>query len=466
MLPAALLGGFLLLFAALFRDQLWPAPAVKVSPVLATAPSDAPAADAAKSAPPADSPAPAATNESAPTPSDAPARFQAGGWIEPDPFPVKATSLIDGIIASVHVTEGQLVRKDDPLATLVDDDARLALEQAERKLHSAEAERRVHFATIDEANQRLAAAKARQRAAQSLQSEANDQFTRLQRLPDGAVPESDVVAARLRFKRETAIAEAAGSAVSEISAEILRLQAEIQVRDAAVALATSHVAQARLAQSRTRITAPIDGRILRLHAAPGQKKMLQGDDPDSSTVALLYDPAKLQVRVDVPLADAAALAVGQPVRVFCSMLTDLALHGTVSRISGEANLQRNTLQAKVRLHQPPDVLRPDMLCRVEFLDPPVAATTSPQGGKSGVAPSVAVTGRLHTWVPVTAVRDGTVWLCDPQSRRVSRRQISAAGDSRDGYQRISQGLRPGEWVVIAPEQLSEGSRINPILVTP
>src|SRR5690606_26056403 len=104
-------------------------------------------------------------------------------------------------------------------------------------------------------------------------------------------------------------------------------------------------------------------RVLRLHAMPGQKRMLGMDDENSSTIAILYDPAKLQVRVDVPLADAAGLKIGQKVRIHCGLLPDREFQGEVTRISGEADLQRNTLQAKVRIVDPVEELRPEMLCR-------------------------------------------------------------------------------------------------------
>src|SRR5690606_23362563 len=121
------------------------------------------------------------------------------------------------------------------------------------------------------------------------------------------------------------------------------------------------VEKARLALSRTIVGSPVDGRVLRLLSIPGQKKMLSDNDSESSTVAILYDPAKLQVRVDVPLADAAGLQVGQTARIRCGLLPDKVFDGTVTRITGEADLQRNTLQAKVSIASPVDQLRPEML---------------------------------------------------------------------------------------------------------
>ena len=57
--------------------------------------------------------------------------FQASGWIEPDPLPVKATALISGVVDEVFVLEGESVGEDDIIATLVDDDAELDLATAE-----------------------------------------------------------------------------------------------------------------------------------------------------------------------------------------------------------------------------------------------------------------------------------------------------------------------------------------------
>ncbi|RYD31234.1 MAG: HlyD family efflux transporter periplasmic adaptor subunit, partial [Verrucomicrobiaceae bacterium] len=210
--------------------------------------------------------------------------------------------------------------------------------------------------------------------------------------------------------------------------------------------------------SRTIIPAPISGRVLRLIAAPGQKKMLQDNDMESSTVAVLYDPAKLQVRIDVPLADAAGLEVGQGVRVRCNLLPDKVFNGVVTRINGEADLQRNTLQAKVSIMNPVDQLRPEMLCRAEFLA--VARGGSSTSASSGTPGTTAV------WIPESAVSDGVAWVCDPESHRVTRRVIKPTTDAREGHIRLSDGIRPGEWVILSPSRLDEGQRVNPTLKQP
>jgi multidrug efflux pump subunit AcrA (membrane-fusion protein) len=225
---------------------------------------------------------------------------------------------------------------------------------------------------------------------------------------------------------------------------------------ARITAAKAMLSQAELDLERTRIKAPITGRVLRLLSTPGQKKMSGMDDIDSATVAILYDPTKLQVRVDIPLADAAGLSVGQHVRIRCNLLPNHPFLGVVTRINGEADLQRNTLQAKVRIIDPSDQLRPEMLCRAEFFPPATAPTSSATAGNAS--------GSLDIFVPNDAIRDSSVWICDPQTSRVSKRSIIPSSETRDGYRCLDSGVRPGEWIVRRPAGLSEGQRVNPNLV--
>lgn len=425
LIPAAILTGFALLFLALFRDRLLPAPAVETALVLAT---------------------PDGGGSSAATATGA-LLFQASGWIEPDPLPIKATALVDGVIDAVHVLEGQQVAKGELLATLVDADARLALDAADQEHRVKAAGRDAQVAAVVSARKKHESAKAIVEAARTLQEEAADQNVRISELGKGAISESEVVTARLRLDRERLQTLAAEAISGEAESEVVRTELETKVKDAEAGAAAVAVDQAKLALERTRILSPVDGRVLRLLAAPGQKKMLGMDDTDSSTIAILYQPDRLQVRVDVPLADAAGLSVGQPAKIRCSLLPDQVFAGEVTRITGEADLQRNTLQAKVRILDPADQLRPEMLCRVEFFG----------GATGGAQPS----GPLATWIPQATLTDGAAWVFDPDTKRVTRRAVQASTESRDGFVRVLDGLRPGEQVILSPQGLRDGQRVNP-----
>jgi RND family efflux transporter MFP subunit len=431
-IPLTIAAGFAILFLALFRDRLLPAPAVDVALVLATTSE------------------PNASQFKAPSASGL--LFQASGWIEPDPLPTRATALIDGVIDQVHVLEGQRVSTGDLLATLIDADARLALSAAMEKHRTLSAARDAHIAAISSSRRKHESALATEQAALTLREEAADQHLRLSRMRKGSVPEADVTSARLRLDRERLQSTAAGADSGVAEAEIARMELETKVRDAEVSAAAVEVDQAKLALERTRIVSPLDGSVLRFLAAPGQKKRLAMDDPDSSTIAILYQPEKLQVRVDVPLADAAGLSIGQQANIRCSLLPDHVFKGEVTRITGEADIQRNTLQAKVRIIDPIDALRPEMLCRVEFL------------GSATISGTAA--GSLAMWIPRQALADNAVWVCDPESKRVLKRPVQAASEERDGFVRIPAGLRPGEQIVLSPQNLRDGQRVNPTLKQP
>ena len=437
-IPLAIAAGFALLFLALFQDRLLPAPDVDVAIVLATT---------------SDSPEPSAAAGMA---AAGGMLFQASGWIEPDPLPIKATSLVDGVIETVEVLEGQVVKKDEVLATLISIDARLALATAAQNHRTLRSTRDAHVAAIEAAKEKLKGVQSMAQVAQAQRDEAADRYARLDGLPSGAVAEQEVVSARIRVAREDSQQLAAASAAGEAKAEVARLEIETRVREDEIRSAAIEVEKAELALSRTVIKAPTDGRVLRLLAAPGQKKMLQDNDMDSSTIAILYNPAKLQVRVDVPLADAAGLQIGQAAKIRCSLLPDKIFEGVVTRLTGEADVQRNTLQAKVSITDPVDQLRPEMLCRVEFLALADTGTISPQ----------AALGNVATWIPEAAVNEETAWVCDPESKRVEKREIKATSEKRDGHIRITEGLRPGEWVVLSPQDLKDDQRVNPTLKQP
>ena len=85
------------------------------------------------------------------------------------------------------------------------------------------------------------------------------------------------------------------------------------------------------------------GNVLRRLKGPGDKVMLGMDDPHSSHVVHLYDPGALQVRVDVPLADAAQVGVGQACEVVVDILPDEIFAGEVTRVTHEADLQKEHL---------------------------------------------------------------------------------------------------------------------------
>ena len=56
--------------------------------------------------------------------------FQAAGWIEPRPTPIRVAALAPGVVERLLVVEDQAVKAGEPVAELVKQDAELAYERA------------------------------------------------------------------------------------------------------------------------------------------------------------------------------------------------------------------------------------------------------------------------------------------------------------------------------------------------
>ncbi|MEX0791592.1 MAG: biotin/lipoyl-binding protein, partial [Pirellulaceae bacterium] len=68
--------------------------------------------------------------------------FQAAGWVEPRPTPINVPALTEGVVEELLVVEGEEVKAGQPVARLIDVDARLAFRRAkaQRDLRQAEVE--------------------------------------------------------------------------------------------------------------------------------------------------------------------------------------------------------------------------------------------------------------------------------------------------------------------------------------
>jgi len=483
LLPAVLGVGFVALFAAAARDALTPTIDVHAIPVV-------------------EKPGGGGTATSSPATGGAIA-VQAAGWIEPSPYPTYVSALTDGVVADVLALEGESVTKGQPLARLVADDARIALRRAEAMLRQREAELAVAGAELAAARtvwdqnieRRRAAdtaaamdrekragldeAKAEAASEKAMLVDAERAWKRAEELVgSGTLSEAEAIAAKAAYESRRATTDASERRVEMLAAQVdraaaendaerreLDLRTEDRLRlDGAVAaearaqaeaeVAQAEVDDARLRVSRLEIVAPVDGVVMRRLVEPGSKIMVGMDDPWSAHVVHLYDPAHLQVRVDVPLADAGKVVVGQRVEASVEALPNRTFAGRVARIVNLADIQKNTLQAKVVLDDPDPALRPDMLARVKFL----------AGAATGEAASGAA-GSL--WVPTAALTTHgamkMLWVVadfDGERGVASMRHLEAGTTSGDWVE-IPEGLRAGDLVVVdPPSNLKDGARVR------
>jgi RND family efflux transporter MFP subunit len=344
------------------------------------------------------------------------------------------------------------------MARLIRDDFELDLATAQRALDSHRAEADANEKAILAVIARIATLGKEVSAGRLKLLELEDRRDRLGDVSGGAVSAEEVRQSGLRVQTFEGELEALEISRAELESEQARLVAMRAAFQARVGSGEVEVARRRLALDRTEIRAPVDGVVLRLFAVPGLKRMVLMDDMDSSTIASLYRPETLQARIDVPLGEAAGVSPGQAVRIRSDFLPDRVIRGTVSHLTGEADLQRNTLQVKVLLEAPDPRLRPEMLCRAEFLQ-------SPRGSE---AQAGEANGRVSIYVPVRAMlalqgSEARVWVIDRDGERVESRALTLGSEERTGYRLVRAGLLPGDRVVLDPaEGLTEGARVEPV----
>jgi multidrug efflux pump subunit AcrA (membrane-fusion protein) len=174
---------------------------------------------------------------------------------------------------------------------------------------------------------------------------------------------------------------------------------------------------------------------------------------DASTVVTMYDPAQLQVRADVRLEDLPQVLIGQTVQIETPAVSD-PLTGKVVAVTSLADIQKNTLQVKAAIDNPPPVIKPDMLVQVTFLSPPKAAPEESAGEAA-----------LRIGVPASLVEgtgaEARVWVADLAAGVARRRQIALGRPLSRELVEVTSGLAIGDRLIAAGrENLKDGARIR------
>ncbi len=474
--PGTLLIGFLLVVAWACRDTFLPPRPVWVVPVLATH----------------------STVQHEGTPL-----FQAAGWIEPRPTPVRVAALAPGVVERLLVVQDQVVKAGEPVAELVKDDARLAHDRAVANLNLEEAQLKEAEADLRAAVTRFSQPVHLQAGLNGADAELAQISTELKNLPfETRRAQAQLEFAKKDFQgKQTAAGAIAGREISEAKSAVEAAQAtveelqnrsnslekqqkalterrdaletqlklladETQAKDGAEAklqAAKARIEQARVALSeanlrldRMTVRAPIDGRVYQLMAYPGTTLtagMAGPANSDASTVVTLYSPEMLQVRVDARFEDVPKVNLGQSVTIKNPAIAT-PLTGHVLFVSSEANIQKNTLQVKVAIDKPPMVFKPEMLVDVTFL--------APKQDKVADASE-----ELRVYVPQQLVQrdeSGTcVWLADQSSGVARKEAVTTGATSSGGLVEVSGRISVASRIIArGHDGLSNGKRIRVI----
>ena len=362
----------------------------------------------------------------------------ASGKIEPD-TKVDILSDIQGRITQIAVHEGDIVQKGQFLLQIDPALYVAAVSRAQAFLSSAQSDLIRSRANLDQAQRSLDRAKELQHSNTSLISaEAVEQ----------AETARDVGDANL--KSSQAQVEQARAGLQE---------AEDNLR-------------------KTRLVAPISGRVTRLAVEEGEVAVPGTFSRDVGLLMTIADMSVILAKVQVDETDVVRLAEGDSVEVSIDAFPDTTFLGRVTKISNSAQLTATTtasgsndravdFDVEVTLTNPPKEIRPDLSCTARIV-------TDVRKGVLSV-PIIALTVREHQPVPNEAApapvksdsaggkkkeREG-VFVVVNGTANFRPVKVGIAGDE---YFEVLEGVKAGETIVAGTYQairdLKDSTRVK------
>jgi len=324
-----------------------------------------------------------------------------------------------GTIAKVLVIEGQRVRAGDVLVQLDPRLARADLAKAtatlgEKSAVLARLKRGPRPQEIDAVRQDAQKFKA---AAEALRVKVKA-LSPLREKQEVSQVQVDAAQASLQAAEAEHAAASARVALMEAGTS----PEEIAEAEAVCEVAKAELASAQLACDCCQIASPITGMVMHLSAR-------QGMTVDRTTpLATLADDAAVFAQFRVPHVYLDKVRPAAAVTVRLTALPDAVFHGTVTRLSGQADPNSGAVDAFATLPNDKGLLKPGLGCRLSVALPEIPGAT--------VIPVAAVADRSGTPV-VTVIKDN-------KAREVEVKLGTQAGDQVQ----VLEGLAPGDLVAI------------------
>jgi HlyD family secretion protein len=343
------------------------------------------------------------------------------------PFRVNIGSQIIGIVNDVPVSEGQGVKAGDYLIVLDDREAQAALVQAEGAVEQSDARmRQLRELTLPSTEESL-------KQAQATLTNALAAFGRAEKLA------RDGFGSKVNLDEATKALEIARAQVRN---------AEFQVytnrpggSDYVMAEAQRNQARANLATARSRLSytvikAPRDGTLI-------SRNVERGNVVQPSNVLMTLSPSgDTQLVVQIDEKNLALIAVGQKALASADAFPKETFAAEVAYINPGIDLQRASVEVKLRVPEPPAYLRQDMTVSVDI--------------ETATRPSALV-------APVASIQElysGTPWVMKADNRRATRQPVKI-GLVSAGKAEVLEGVKHGDLVIPTAAGIKAGSRIRP-----
>ncbi|MDX1981964.1 MAG: efflux RND transporter periplasmic adaptor subunit [Bryobacteraceae bacterium] len=358
---------------------------------------------------------------------------------------IQVASKVVGRVAWIGVEKGDRVREGQVIVRLEDDEYRAQLQQANGQLQALNA--RLEELLNGSRPEEIAVAKANVEQASADLANAKVTLDRTSKLVgEGVLAKQQLDDALARYN-----SQAARVASLERTFELVRIGPRKEQIDAVrgqIEEVKGRVAFYESTLSNTVIRAPVTGTILERAVEKGEfvTTSFVGERGAKGYVVSLADLKDLQVELDINQNDFGKLGKKQKGVITTDAYPDRKYQGYIYEISPEANRAKATVQVKVKVADPDDLLRPDMNASVAFTAEPVAAVSANEPPK----PSIVI--------PASAVRGDAVFVV--LGGKAVRRPVKVGNPGPNGI-RVEQGLIGGEDLIVRPpEGLKDGDPVT------
>ncbi len=363
---------------------------------------------------------------------------------------IELASKVLGRVAWVGVEMGDKITKEQVLVRLEDDEYKARVAQQQGQLDNAKA--LLAELVAGSRPQEIATAKARLDQAESELNNAEISLKRLAEL------ESTRSVSRQQIDDADALARSRRAQVESQRQQYELVKAgprkeQIDAQRATVRQLEGGLAMSMIDLSNTIIRSPVPATVLERNVEVGEfvTTGFVGDRGAKGYVVSIADLNDLRVELDISQNDFAKVLPKQPCWIVTDAYPDKKYPGVVDLISPEANRQKATVQVRVKVVNPDELLKPDMNATVSFLSPRDLAAT--QG-----ASTAPIAGTPPIRVPLTAIRDGAVFVVE-NGKAVKRAVAIMKTSGRDVE--VRKGLIGGEDLIVSPpESLQDGARVR------
>jgi HlyD family secretion protein len=247
-------------------------------------------------------------------------------------------------------------------------------------------------------------------------------------------------------------------------------EANLKASQAGVDQAKAALAEARSNLAKTRLTAPIDGRVVRLAVEEGEVAVPGTFSRETGLLMTIADLSVVLARVQVDETDVVRLHLNDSVSVTIDAFPDTSFVGRVTKISNSAKLSQTgaasggatdravDFDVEVTLDKPPAGIRPDLSATAR-----IVTDTRKQ---SLAIPIIALTVRAHEDVPnEVKTGEGTqVGTAAAGKKEKDREGVFVVtngiamfrpvkvGIAGDEHFEVLEGLQKGDSVVAGPYQ--------------